>query len=62
MASTADVGEKIRAAIDELRGKAKDASDEAQDLQGAWEDRDWGWLVEAGVITTRDARRMAADD
>ena len=58
MSVQADIGQKIKEAIDNHRGEAAYHSDQADSIEDAWREGDYGWLASARIITQREADIM----
>ena len=58
MSVQADIGQKIKEAIQHYRIEAQEASMAAELIEGYWQARDYRWMAEAGVITQREADIM----
>jgi len=55
---SAEIGRKIRDAVDFHRGEAEDHSRLADDIDDAWQQRDYEWLRGAGVISEAELREI----
>lgn len=49
-----EIGRKIRDAVDHHRAESSHHADQADSIDGAWRERDYQWLKDAGVISARD--------
>lgn len=58
MSASADIGRKIKEAIDHYRTQEEEARLAAQLIRDYWSEGQYGWLAEAGVITRREADIM----
>jgi len=58
MSVQADIGQKIREAIDHHRMESSYHGDQADSIHDAWGERDYQWLADARVITQREADTM----
>lgn len=58
MDATADIGTKIQQAIAYQQDVAADATQRANAILDAWSAQDYGWLRDAGVISTAEMRAM----
>lgn len=55
---TAEIGTKLREAIDRLRDEAEWLRTQANDIVEAWAEGDWAWLAEEGHLTAAEAAAM----
>lgn len=55
---SAEIGRKIRDAVDFHRGESEDHLRLADDIDDAWQQRDYEWLRSAGVISAADLREI----
>lgn len=55
---SAEIGRKIRDAVDFHRGESEDHSRLADDIDDAWRSHDYEWLRSANVISAADLREI----